>query len=155
MDRHCRGFTLLELMIVIVLISVLLSTVGLAIGQDSARQARQQAGDFIRLVQHLREQAVLEGQEYGLRVQPGAYQVLRLEGREWVTRTAVRRLPADLRLALDVDGHAIVLDDAPGSPQLLMLSSDEVSPFSLLIRAGETALAQVSSDGLSEPVLHD
>ncbi|TWC10535.1 MULTISPECIES: type II secretion system minor pseudopilin GspH [unclassified Pseudomonas] len=155
MYRHCRGFTLLELMVVIVLIGVLLGTVGLAIGKDSARQARQQAQDFIRVVQQLREQAVLDGQEYGLRMQSGAYQALRLEALDWVPAATLHQLPEDLKFELEVDRHVLKLNDAPGSPQLLLLSSDEISPFRLFIHAGGKTLARVFSDGLAEPLIDE
>jgi len=151
MGRRCRGFTLLELMVVIVLIGVLASMVSLALGPSPARESRQQAEDFVRAVQQLRERAVLEGQEYGLRIQRGGYQAMRFEARDWTAVAAVYRLPENLTLGLEQDGHVVPLDDAQGPPQLLMLSSDEISPFRLFIRAFGQPVAQVSSDGLAEP----
>lgn len=151
MGRHCRGFTLLELMVVIVLIGTLLGMVSLASGPSPARQARQQAEDFVRLVQQLRERAVLDAQEYGVQVQPHGYQALRLEARGWTAVAALQRLPENLTLGLEQEGHVLTLDDAPDAPQLLILSSDEISPFRLFIKfAGQTFL-QVSSDGMAQP----
>jgi general secretion pathway protein H len=151
MVRHCRGFTLLELMVVIVLIGVLASMVSLALGPSPARESRQQAENFIRAVQQLRERAVLDGQEYGLRMQRGGYQALRLEAGDWTAVAGVHRLPENLTLGLEQDGDAVPLDDAQGPPQLLMLSSDEISPFRLFIKAFGQSVSQVSSDGLAQP----
>ena len=81
--RQCCGFTLLELMVVIVLIGILLGAVGLVAGTTPSRQARQEASQAVQLIQQLREQAVIEGREYGVRVQPGHYQVFRLDGEGW------------------------------------------------------------------------
>lgn len=79
MPRRSRGFTLLELMVVIALVGIVLGVAGLAAGNTPARQARQEAGQVLQLIQQLREQAVIEGREYGVRVRRTEYQVWRLE----------------------------------------------------------------------------
>ncbi|WP_367616226.1 type II secretion system minor pseudopilin GspH [Pseudomonas tehranensis] len=155
MGRDCRGFTLLELMIVIVLIGMLAGMVSLASGPSPARQARQQAEDFIRVVQQLRERAVLDAREYGLRLQSRAYQAVRLEDRGWTAVTSLHRLPENLTLGLEQDGQILPLDDVRDTPQLLMLSSDEISPFRLFIKVTGQTLLQVSSDGVAEPFVHE
>ncbi|AHL31774.1 general secretion pathway protein GspH [Pseudomonas brassicacearum] len=155
MGRHSRGFTLLELMVVIVLIGALLGMVSLAIGPSPAREARQQAQDFIRVVQQLRERAVLDGQEYGVRIQPRGYQAVRLETRGWTAVSALHRLPETLTLGLEQDGQRLTLDEAQGSPQLLMLSSDEISPFRLFIKVAGQTVSQVLSDGLAQPLIDE
>ncbi|WP_417695695.1 type II secretion system minor pseudopilin GspH [Pseudomonas sp.] len=155
MQRRCRGFTMLELMIVIVLIGVLAGMVRFAMGPSPAREARQQARDFVALVQQLRERAVLDGQEYGVRVQPGGYQAVRLQAQGWTVVSALHRLREGLTLGLELDGHVLRLDDTQGPPQLLMLSSDEISPFRLLINVAGQTIARISSDGLAEPLIDE
>jgi len=155
MGCHCRGFTLLELMIVIVLMGVLAGMVSLAIGPSPAREARQQAQDFIRAVQALRERAVLDAREYGVRLQPRGYQALRFEAEAWTALASMQRLPDDVTLELELDGHEVALDDGQGAPQLLMLSSDETSPFRLSIKVAGQTFIRVSSDGLAEPSIDE
>ncbi|WP_204126944.1 type II secretion system minor pseudopilin GspH [Pseudomonas ogarae] len=155
MGRHCRGFTLLELMVVIVLIGILAGMVSFATGSSPAREARQQAHDFVRVVQQLRERAVLDGQEYGVRVQPRSYQALRLEAQGWTAVSALHRLPEGLTLGLEQDGHVLRLDDVQGPPQLLMLSSDEIGPFRLQLKVAGQTISRVASDGLAEPFIDD
>ncbi|MBT2338210.1 MULTISPECIES: type II secretion system minor pseudopilin GspH [Pseudomonas] len=155
MGRRCRGFTLLELMVVIVLIGMVAGMVSFAIGPSPTREARQNARDFIAVVQQLRERAVLDGQEFALRIHPRGYQALRLDAQGWTAVSALQRLPDNLTLGLEQDGHAATLDDTQGVPQLLMLSSDEISPFRLFIRAAGQHLVQVSSDGLTEPTIDE
>jgi len=155
MGCRCRGFTLLELMIVIVLMGVLAGMVSLAIGPSPAREARQQAQDFIRTVQALRERAVLDAREYGVRLQSRGYQALRFEAEGWTALASMQRLPDDMTLGLELDGHEVALDDGPGAPQLLMLSSDETSPFRLSIKVAGQTFIRVSSDGLAEPSIDE
>ena len=68
MGYRCRGFTLLELMIVIVVVGVLLGMVSFVGGGSPAREVRQEAEAMVQVIHQLRERAVFEGQEYGLRL---------------------------------------------------------------------------------------
>lgn len=151
MPRHSRGFTLLELMVVVALMGIVLGVVNLATGSSPARQARQEAGHLLQLIQTLREQAVLEGREYGIRIQRDEYRVMRLETPGWRPRGDVHQLSQGLYLHLEQEGQRLNLDGT--LPQLLMLSSDEVSPFVLFFASTEQVWLSLVSDGAGEPWL--
>lgn len=155
MPKHSRGFTLLELMVVIVLIGVLLGMVSFATGNNPARQARQEASGLIQLLHTLREQAVLEGHEYGVRLETDGYQVLKLDSSDWRPAGAVFRLPAGLQLRLEQEGQPLNLGDRPGQPHLLLLSSDETSAFTLHIETDKQRWSSISSDGLGGPAIDE
>ncbi|RON10744.1 type II secretion system protein GspH [Pseudomonas brassicacearum] len=155
MRQACRGFTLLELMVVMVLIGVLLGMVSLATGTSPARLARQEANGLIQLLQALREQAVLEGREYGLRLEPEGYQVLALYGQDWRPAGRAYRLPEGLQLRLEQSGQMSTLAGRPGQPHLVLLSSDESSAFTLHLQADQQSLISLSSDGLNEAALDE
>jgi general secretion pathway protein H len=146
--RRSRGFTLLELMVVIALVGIVLGVAGLAAGNTPARQARQEAGQVLQLIQQLREQAVIEGREYGVRVRRTEYQVWRLEPPGWQPAGAVHRLGQGVQMHLEQEGQRLSLDSL--APQLLMLSSDEISAFVLSFVAEEQVLAHIVSDGIGE-----
>ncbi|WP_207260982.1 type II secretion system minor pseudopilin GspH [Pseudomonas sp. GW101-3H06] len=150
MPRRCRGFTLLELMIVIVLIGVLVGMVSFATGMNPARQASQEAQALAGMIRQLRERAVLESQEYGVRLSTDGYRAMRLDRRGWEPVTAFYRWPDDLRPRLDHDGYFVSLGADEGPPQLLMLSSDETSVFTLTFETGGRSWLTLSSDGIGE-----
>ncbi len=151
MPRHNRGFTLLELMVVVALIGVLLGVVSLATGNSPMRVARQEAGQLLQLVQQLREQAVIEGREYGVRIQRDEYRVMRLEPEGWQATADVHPLPQGLFLHLEQEGQPLNLDGT--LPQLLMLSNDELSAFVLSFASSEQVWMRLVSDGAGEPWL--
>lgn len=150
MQQRCRGFTLLELMVVIVLIGVLAGMVSFASGTSPARQARQEADALAGMIRQLRERAVLESQEYGVRLSAEGYRPLRLGSRGWEPVAAFYRWPDNLRLRLRHDGYVVNLGADEGPPQLLMLSSDETSLFTLTFEIEGRNWLSLSSDGVGE-----
>ncbi|VVP97465.1 hypothetical protein PS918_03832 [Pseudomonas fluorescens] len=155
MRRACQGFTLLELMIVIVLIGVLVGMVSFATGINPARQARQEADRLAGVIRQLRERAVLDSQEYGVRLSADGYRALRLDVRGWEPVSAFYRWPENLRLRLSHDGYSETLGADVGPPQLLMLSSDETSAFSLAFETKGRRWLSLSSDGFDEVQIND
>jgi general secretion pathway protein H len=150
MRRRCEGFTLLELMIVLVLIGVLVGMVSFATGMSPAQQARQEADALAGVIRQLRERAVLESQEYGVRLSGDGYRVLRLDVRGWEPVSGFNRWPDHLRLRLKHDGYSVSLGSDEGPPQLLMLSSDETSVFTLTFETKGRRWLSLSSDGIGE-----
>lgn len=151
MRQTSSGFTLVELMVVIVLIGVLASMVHINLGDNNARNARQEADVLHSLMHGLRERAVLEGQEYGLRIEPGAYQLMRFDRNRWEAVDTRVQLPFGLVLALTLDAQTQPLLPLAEMPQLLWLSSDENTAFSLHFDSPPRRWRSIVSDGLSDP----
>ena len=155
MRRAAAGFTLIELMVVIVIMGVVAAMVRINVGDNSARQARQEAAVLVRMMNALREKAVLEGQEYGMRFEPQAYQLLRFDAGQWQVADTRVRLPSGLALALTLEGRDQPLSPRASTPHVLWLSSDENTAFSLHLGSTTQHLLSIRSDGLNEPTLHD
>ena len=159
MRQHAQGFTLIELLVVLVIISIIV-TVGVislgALGRDPP--AKLAAGQIADLAGLASEQAVMQGQEYGLLVEPHAYTFYIYDGRGWKSAqddSLFRRheLGDDVTLTLELDGAPVTLAPAPATtqaasaasaaladgsdvspkPQLLFLSSGELQPFDILV----------------------
>ena len=72
-----KGFSLLELLVVIVIISILFTFTTLAIRGTSPEELLQtEALRLDRLLQLALEEAILKGEEYGVEFKPGSYRFL-------------------------------------------------------------------------------
>lgn len=150
--RRSQGFTLLELLLVLVLAGIVMGMSGLMVGHDPQRTARQEAGLFLQVVQQARQRAVLEGQTLGIRIDTDGYQLMLRTGQSWMPTGQRRSLSLSLRL--EIDGLPAGLSRHGETAQLTFASNDEYTPFLLYFLEAGVRLAHVSSDGLNDPQLH-
>ena len=108
--RHTAGFTLLEIMLVMVLLGLVAGVVVPTLPQQSKDDAKLEAERFYQLIQLWTETAMLSGQTYGLRVDDETqYQLLKLTGNDWEAAESQRTttkvtLPEGVELDLEVSG---------------------------------------------------
>lgn len=148
-----RGFTLLELLVVVVIIAILLATALLSTSFTSMeRNLEEEARRFAALVSYAREEAILQTRDLGIQVEEGQYRFMVLDsltGR-WVNADfdevlRMRQLPDSIEASLWIEGAGFDLGDPeaedsdPGElPQVFILSSGEVSPFELILSSGQS-----------------
>lgn len=159
------GFTLLELLVVLVVIGIMVSMAVLSfgvLGRD--RQAEEETRRFWVVLQQAREEAELRVEDIAVFISADSYEWLRLEPRrnEWQLIEndelfATRELPEGLRFRLRLESREVVMkpslpdrgDDDENKkwpPQVMVLSSGEVMPFELEIeREGAPALWRVTA----------
>lgn len=154
-----RGFTLIELLVVLVILG---SLIGLAVFSTGiagpARELRGEAERLSGLIGVLLDEAVLDNREYGLSFTREGYRVLRYDSQraEWqaLDRQA-HRLPEWAELTLELEGEEPALpgEADAAAPQLLILSSGELTPFRLRLaeRRRDGLRMQLSSDGFTLP----
>jgi general secretion pathway protein H len=153
--RHrLQGFTLIEILVVIVIIGVMLGTMMLSLGdrgQDS--QLEKERDRLVALINYVQERAALQTIEYGLRCEQGGYRFVMYDSRkaQWLEDPLdellrARSLPDGLELALSVEDRAIVLAARADprkpvasldlTPQVMIYSSGDLTRFRLsLLRA--------------------
>lgn len=114
-----RGFTLLEIMIVVVIIGILVIGAILTLGATGRDSGLQQESDRLSaLIAYTRERGAMLTLEYGIRCGQHGYRFVFYDNRlmrwspELVDETLrPRQLPSGLGLDLQIEGRPIVLDD--------------------------------------------
>jgi len=163
--RAQPGFTLLEILVVIVIIGVMVSMATLSIGVLGAdREVKEEAERFWAVLRQAREEAELQAIDVAIFVGQTDYEFLRFDTRrnEWTPIVedklyAQRTLPEGLRFRLWLENREIVLkpglpdrskkdESQKWPPQITVLSSGDVVPFEMHIeRDAAPALWRVTS----------
>jgi len=149
--RAVSGFTLIEIMVVLLIIGILVTGVGLSLGvlgRDSALDKESER--LSALVDYLRDQATLQNREYGLRCFVGGYEFLAFDARsgQWTRITddqsmRARLLPTGISMQVSIEGRDIVLPREQSradelTPQVMLFSSGDLNLFELTLRRAAT-----------------
>ncbi|MGR5166969.1 type II secretion system minor pseudopilin GspH [Vibrio astriarenae] len=169
--NRSNGFTLLELLLVLVLVSVSAVAVISTFVNSTEDQAKEESQRLFLQLQLLNDEALLSGHNYGLRIDEkqnrihlmslgdDGWQAMELEG--MANEIA---LPDSLMMSMALGGDVwsnndslfnpgslfdedmfadVENDSKPRPPQIFILSSGEITPFSLNILANDE---QVNDD---------
>ncbi len=138
-DDRSNGFTLIEILVVIVILAVLAVAVMMNAGAiGGERQLAHEADRAQALVTYACEQAELTGREIGISLNRDGYRFSRLDHNDWVPivtdELRGRHWLAGTGVQLSRDGHAVrIIDEFPEKPQLVCFSSGELTSFRLQI----------------------
>ena len=143
-----QGFTLIEILVVIVLIGIITSMAVINIGGQDDTEERE-ARRLAAVLETASREAVIEARELGLILHDDGYRFTRLEQGEWRSEAfaqdrALRRhtFPDGVRLDVSTEGLPGSRepgadnddDDDNGRPHILILSSGELTPFEIEVR---------------------
>jgi general secretion pathway protein H len=159
--RKARGFTLLELMIVVFVIGLV--TAGVIISYSGERrdeQLEREAERLDALFDYVREQAELQTRDYGFRISTQGYSfvvfdVLANQWRPAEEDDALRErpFPAGIETEVVVEGRRVVLETKKKDvedymPQVMIFSNGDISSFEVILQRDRDveARARVYSD---------
>jgi general secretion pathway protein H len=153
-----RGFTLIELMIVVLIIGLMVAGLVLSVsvtGRDS--ELEKESDRAFALIQYAREKAELQTREFGLYFGDHNYQFVTFDPRKGFWRPVdeddalrARSLPEGLKLRLIVEGREVILK-APEEkktkkskeeeekelrafqPHVMLFSNGDITSFSLTL----------------------
>jgi len=160
--RRSAGFTLLELMVVLVIIGIILTFAMLSVGGDDIGELmEQETHRMTTLLELASDEAVLRGEELAVLFSEDGYEFLVLNEERWQTTTEdgllkAYTLPADIELRLEIEGEPPILtasaaedeevvDEAEDEeeelqPQVFILSSGEMTPFTVILMSPQSRL---------------
>ena len=163
-----KGFTLVEILVVMVIMAVVISLTVLSVsatGRDT--QLDEESRRIEGLIGLLHDRALLEGRDFGMRIEPTAYEFVVYDTRRdrWMLLNQEneyrhRELPKGISFQLQLDSQTVVIkpidrtlssDEPLPNPQVAIAASGEGTPFRLiLLRNATLATAAVDGDSLGK-----
>ena len=154
------GFSLIELLVVIVILGIMVSMVVLSMGTlRSDDAAETEARRLTALIEFISEEALVQGRDFGVEFLEDGYRFLSWDpdAQLWSVvddeaTLRARTLPESLEIALAVDGREVVMGSDPRgadrprdelAPHVAIFSSGEFTPFEIFLVSGFVADAWV------------
>jgi general secretion pathway protein H len=164
--RHGRGFTLIEMLVVVFIIGLVSAGAILAFGSSRRdTQLEEEASRIDALFAYTREQAELQTRDYGLRADHFGYyfvvyDVLADQWRPVDEDDAMRerKFPEGIRPEMVVEGRQIVLeakqkDIKDFTPQIILFANGDISSFELNLQGEAGDISKIYTDDDSHVVL--
>ena len=159
--RRGRGFTLVEMMVVLLVIGLMTGIAVLSMNLtrgDAAGQAAKRLRDLIGIVH---DQAAMQGRSFAIGFWKHGWRFYELDthGRWRIPRQdpllRARRYDADVDFDLRLQGLDVKLADTDRThPQVYLLAGGDAQPFTLDIVQDQTVRERVEGDSLGSVSVH-
>lgn len=165
--RRMVGFTLLEVLVVVVIISVLSTAFLMSLGGGRQDAGKEEAKRFAALVRMAGQEAMLRSRDLAVEILPQGYRFLINEDQTWRPLTdevlRPRQLPEDMSFDVQLDGSMVLFrhdraaedDDAAGNeedteqrPRIYLFSTGEMTPFEMILLIEDSEYNYRISGGL-------
>jgi general secretion pathway protein H len=148
--RDNRGFTLIEVLVVLVIIGVIVGLASIALGDNRAEELQREARRLQAVLTLATEEAIVKSRELGVRFDADGYRFFMPNDEQaWVPvehdrEFAARQLPRPLELTLLTDARAVRSNDrdAKATPHVYFFTTGELYPaFELILSHPELETA--------------
>jgi len=145
--RPGRGFTLIEVLVVVLIIVVVVGLLGVQLMRGPEDQVREESERLAQLLNAARQEAILQGRVFAFSGERDSYRFLRLERDGRLKATAEDDLLRAQRLPPGVVIEAIQIEGAGDAPRdgMVFLPSGEVQAFRLVLLGGGARWSVVGS----------
>ncbi len=139
-----KGFTLIEILVVLLIVSIIIGFALLAYGDFGAKRrtlfAAEQFVNYVKLVQN---QAILETGTFGVLVAQNSYQVYRFDHTENWSLIKGNKIHSLHSFPSQVNLTFKPRMETKGVPQIVINESGEMNPFNLLISLKDTVVVTI------------
>ena len=159
MPRRSNGFSLIEILVVIVIIGIISGIALLSLGiLGDDRQLQTEARRLTSLIEVAQDEAMMQGREFGVEFMNDSYRFVEYDPfiNQWGELIGdemlrLRVLPDDVEFILVLEGQRVLLENDPArfedpeetsdrgltetySPHVYIFSSGDITPYDLEIR---------------------
>jgi general secretion pathway protein H len=136
------GFTLLELVVVVLLLSIMAGLVAVNLSRDDGGELRDEAQRLALLLNTAQQDAILEGQVLALALEPGGYHFMRLTDAGTLQPITgdellrARELPSDIKIsAVEIAGTETGESQKPKG--IVLQPSGDLDAFTITLQKGQ------------------
>ncbi len=162
---HAGGFTLIEVLVVMVLIAIIVSVVSVRFQRDDRQILREEALRLAALLTHARDEAITTGVPLGWRGEANGYRFFRRgPNRDWIAldrddvlharEIATPMRLTDVQVAQTKQKSAAEAAKSESAPAIIFTPAAANRPFRIVLELNGVRL-QIRSDALSEIRVED
>ncbi len=138
-SRLQKGFTLIEILVVMILLGIIMTIAMLSIGNSQSEQLEEDMRRLLQIMRLAHEEAIINQQTLAMKFSPHGYALQRYDGKGkiWIPVTEpaffqAKKLDQGYEIKLLQEGLKVSLEKEDGG-KVMMYSSGEVTPFELNI----------------------
>jgi general secretion pathway protein H len=150
------GYTLIEILIVLFIISIVTSVALISISHNENRQLETFTNELVQVMSLAEEQAMLQPAVLGVSMNNGYLQLQRLQETNsknvsWVplqdTVYDKKMIPGNIQVKVSVQGVAEAKDKQEKAPQIIISTNGDITPFTIDIgKPGSAPRYRVTGD---------
>lgn len=158
----CRGFTLLELLVVMFIMAIIVTFVTLNMSGGKDQLAQEEIIRLGQLIKMAKQEAILKSREYAIRFNEEGYVFVIFNDNQWQALEGddlfrSRKFPPQLKLDFNVNGENVLFEvkEEEQLPHIYFFSSGEMTPFTITAAsegngAGMTLRGKINGEILIE-----